>query len=140
MRTITRIAATLTAILLVGLVAAPATAGSPHFIKSAFVVTVDGATLTVSGKEAGLGDETQVAIRVTATAACLNPGENFPRAGNKSTFAAAGVFPVQNGKADFSLTLTATFQPRCAPPMTVVWGGVVTVTDVEHNVTATLRL
>jgi hypothetical protein len=29
--------------------------------------------------------------------------------------------PVQNGKADFTLTATASFQPDCTPPMTVVW-------------------
>jgi hypothetical protein len=31
---------------------------------------------------------------------------------------------VQNGKADFSITLTATFQPDCTPPMTLVWSNV----------------
>jgi hypothetical protein len=43
-------------------------AGSPHFIKRAFTVTTSGNTVTVSGKEAGLGDEDQVYIVLSATA------------------------------------------------------------------------
>jgi hypothetical protein len=112
-----------------------ALAGSPHFVDDFLTVTKAGDSLTVSGKEAGLGDETQVHIVATAQAACLNPGGNFPQAANKQTFTAAGDFPVMNGKAYFSLTLTAVFQPRCVPPMSVVWGDV-TVTDTEHGVSA----
>ena len=118
-------------------VAAPATwAGSPHFVGDP-TVTRDGNSLTVAGKEAGLGSETQVTIQVSAQAACLNRGENFPSAANKATFTAEGTFPVQNGKALFSLTLTATFQPKCSPPMRVVFGDV-TVTDTAHGVTTTI--
>lgn len=117
--------------------AAPAWAGSPHFISSAFSVAQSGNTLTVSGKEAGLGDEAQVHIVVTATAACINPGDNHPKAANKESVSAAGDFPVQNGKAEFSLTLTATFQPDCSPPMTVVYTDI-TVTDTTNGLVATL--
>ena len=118
-------------------VAAPATwAGSPHFVGDP-TATRDGNSLTVAGKEAGLGNEAQVDIQISADAACLNPGGNFPDADNKETFTAAGTFPVQNGKALFSLTLTATFQPRCSPPMSVVFGDV-TVTDVTNGVTTTI--
>ena len=91
----------------------------------------------MAGKEAGLGNEAQVDIRISAEAACLNPGGNFPDAANKATFTAAGTFPVQNGKALFSLTLTATFQPKCSPPMSVVFGDV-TVTDVTNGVSTTI--
>ena len=42
-------------------------AGSPHFVGD-ITVTRSGSTLTVSGKEAGLGNEDQVHIVVTATA------------------------------------------------------------------------
>ncbi|HEX6249118.1 MAG TPA: hypothetical protein VFZ64_14700 [Nocardioidaceae bacterium] len=121
------------------LVASPAHAGSPHFIKSAFVVTVDGDTLTVSGKEAGLGSETQVHIELVAEASCINGGGKNPKAVNKDSFSADGDFPVQNGKADFTLSVTATFQPSCSPPMTVEWTKI-TVTDTEHDVSASLRL
>ncbi|GGO88514.1 hypothetical protein GCM10011584_15690 [Nocardioides phosphati] len=126
------------ALLVAAFVSPPAYAGSPHFITSAFVVTVSGSTLTVSGKEAGLGDETQVHIEVTATASCINPGDHHPKAANKASVTAAGDFPVQNGKATFELSATAAFQPDCAPPMTVVFSPI-TVTDTEHDVSVTLR-
>ena len=111
-------------------------AGSPHFV-GAVTVTRDGNSLTVSGKEAGLGNEDQVNIVVTATAECINPGQRHRKAGNKASVSAEGDFPVQNGKATFELTLTATFQPDCTPPMTVVFTGV-TVTDTTNGISATL--
>jgi hypothetical protein len=55
---------------------------------------------------------------VTATAECINPGQKHPKAANKESVSAEGDFPVQNDKALFSLTLTASFQPECSPPMT----------------------
>jgi hypothetical protein len=112
-----------------------ATAGSPHFVGQISIVR-DGNNLTVSGKEAGLGNETQVHIEVTADAQCVNPGGNRPQAGNKQSFSAEGDFPVQNGKANFELTLTASFQPDCSPPMSVVWTNVV-VSDTEHGISQT---
>jgi hypothetical protein len=133
MRLIALAATLITAALVL---ATPARAGSPHFVGTP-TATASGATLTVTGKEAGLGDETQINVTASAQAACLNPGGNFPSAANKETFTASGTFPVQNGHADFSLTLTATFQPACSPPMTVVWGDV-TVTDAANGLTATV--
>jgi hypothetical protein len=112
-------------------------AGSPHFINSAFSVSVSGNTLTVSGKEAGLGDELQIHIELTADALCINNGGKHPRAVNKGSFTAAGDFPVQNGKADFTLTVTATFQPDCSPPMTVEFRNIV-ITDTTNNLTKRL--
>lgn len=117
--------------------AAIALAGSPHFINSATSASVSGNTLTVNGKEAGLGDEAQVHIVVTATALCINPGGHHPKAVNKEDVTAAGDFPVQNGKAEFSLTLTATFQPDCTPPMTVAFTDVV-VEDTTNGITLKL--
>ena len=111
--------------------AVPALAGNPHFV---FVNTaISGNTVTVDGKIAGLGDEDQVHVVVTGDAACVNPGSNKPQAANKQSFSAAGDFPVQNGKALFSLTLTATMQPRCDPPMTIEWSNIV-VTDTTHGI------
>ena len=107
-------------------------AGSPHFV-GGISVTRDGNSLTVSGKEAGLGNEDQVHIVVTATAECINPGQHHPKAANKTSVSAEGDFPVQNGKANFRLTLTATFQPDCTPPMTVVFSGV-TVSDTTNGI------
>lgn len=120
--------------LAIAAVAVPvAWAGNPHFVSVS--VTRDGNTLTVEGKEAGLGNETQVHIEVTATAECINPGKKHPKAANKESVSAEGDFPVQNGKAEFSLELTASFQPDCSPPMTVRFSNVV-VRDAEHDVQA----
>jgi hypothetical protein len=111
-------------------------AGSPHFV-GAVTATQSGNTLTISGKEAGLGNEDQVHIVVTATAACINPGDHHPKAANKESVSAEGTFPVQNGKANFSLTVTATFQPDCTPPMTVVFSDI-TVTDTTNGISVSL--
>lgn len=109
-------------------------AGSAHFINNAFSVTRSGDTLTVSGKEAGLGDEPQIHVELSATALCINGGGNHPKAVNKASVSSAGDFPVQNGKADWTLSVTATFQPECAPPMTVQFTDV-TVTDTTNGLT-----
>jgi hypothetical protein len=113
-------------------------AGSPHFIKSAFTVTKSGTTLTVSGKEAGLGDEAQVHIVLSATAECINPGSHHPKAANKASVSAAGDFPVQNGQAEFTLSATATFQPDCTPPMTVVFTDI-TITDTTNDISVSFQ-
>ncbi|HEX2357259.1 MAG TPA: hypothetical protein VHI50_12470 [Micromonosporaceae bacterium] len=117
--------------------ATAALAGSAHFIKSSITAVRDGNTLTVSGKEAGLGDEPQVHIVVSATALCINPGGHHPKAVNKEDVSAEGDFPVQNGRAEFSLTLVAVFQPDCSPPMTVAFTDV-TITDTTSGITTSL--
>ena len=99
-------------------------AGSPHFVGTP-TVTRDGDALTVSGKVAGLGDETQINVAVTADVACINPGNNQPKAENKGATIAEGTFPVQNGKALFSVTGTGTTSPDCSPPMTLRYSNVV---------------
>jgi hypothetical protein len=125
------IRALLAASLVASLAATTVLAGNPHFVSLS--VTREGNSLIVSGKEAGLGNEDQVHIVVTATAQCINPGSKHPKAANKESVSAEGDFPVQNGKAEFSLTLTATFQPDCTPPMTVVFTDV-TVTDETSGI------
>ena len=112
-------------------------AGSPHFVDDTVTATASGNTLTVSGKEAGLGDEDQVHIVVSATALCINGGGHHPKAVNKTSVNAAGDFPVQNGKANFSLSVTAVFQPSCSPPMTVAFTNV-TVSDTTNGLTLNL--
>lgn len=124
--------------LCIAAVAVPvAWAGSPHFVSNTVTATRTDDSLTVSGKEAGLGDEAQVHIVVSATAVCINPGGKHPKAVNKQSVSAEGDFPVQNGKAEFSLTLTATFQPECSPPMTVEFRNV-TVTDETNGISRNL--
>jgi hypothetical protein len=112
-------------------------AGSPHFVDDMVTATRSGDTLTVSGKEAGLGDEAQVHVVLSATASCINPGDNHPQAANKETVSAEGDFPVQNGKAYFDLSVTAVFQPSCSPPMSIVYSDV-TVTDTTNGITVSL--
>jgi hypothetical protein len=115
--------------------AAPAMAGSPHFVGTP-TFTTSGSTITVSAKEAGLGDEAQINVTMTADALCINGGGNHPKAVNKTSVAAGATVPVQNGKADYTITGTAVFQPACSPPMTVEFQNV-TVTDTTNNLTAT---
>ena len=105
-------------------VAVPAWAGSPHFVGTP-TATRSGDALTISGKVAGLGDETQIDVAVTADVACVNPGNNLPKAENKGATIAEGTFPVQNGKALFSVTGTGTTSPDCSPPMTLRYSNVV---------------
>jgi hypothetical protein len=114
-----------------GLAVPAALAGSPHFVS--VDLSKSGNTLTVNGKEAGLGDESQVNILITATASCINPGDHHPKAANKESVSSTTSVPVQNGKANFSITLTATFSPDCTPPMTVLWSDI-TVTDTTNGI------
>lgn len=95
-------------------------AGNAHFVGTPGIST-SGSTATASGKVAGLGNIPQIDVQVTAEAACVNRGNKNPSAENKDEFTATGTFPVQNGKALFSLALLASFQPDCSPPMRVEW-------------------
>lgn len=102
-----------------------------HFV-GAPTLTRSGNTITVSGKVAGLGNVEVITVTVSADAQCVNPGSNKPKAANKQSFSADSDVPVQNGKAIFSQSLTATFQPDCTPPMTVEFSNVVvTVTAAD---------
>jgi len=124
-------------VLAAGAVGVPvAWAGSPHFVHTPSA-TRTGNSLTVEGKEAGLGGEEQVHVVVNATAECINKSGNHPKAENKESVSNEGSFPVQNGAANFSLTVTATFKPECAPPMTVAFTNV-TVTDTTNNLSVSL--
>jgi hypothetical protein len=132
-----RLIPTVVLVFAAGAIGAPvALAGSPHFVGAVTATRTDN-TLTVSGKEAGLGDEEQVNIVVTATAECINKGEHHPKAENKESLSTEESVPVQNGKANFSLTVTATTKPSCSPPMTLVFTDV-TVTDTTNGISASL--
>jgi hypothetical protein len=133
-----RILIMIIALLSTSVFAAPAAwAGSPHFINSSLSASLSGNTLTVSGKEAGLGDEPAVHIELSATALCINNGGHHPKAENKQGVGASDTFPVQNGKADFTLSATATFQPDCQPEMTVAYTDI-TLTDTTNGITANI--
>jgi hypothetical protein len=119
--------------------AAPALAGSPHFVDDQTTLTTDGNTLTVHFKIAGLGDEDQVHVVLTADAACFNRGGNKPAAENKSAVLAEGDFPVQNGRASGDLSGTATFDPSspCPVPLTIRYSNVV-ITDTTNGISLAL--
>ena len=102
-----------------------------HFVGNP-TATRDDNTLTISGKVAGLGDVEVITVTITGDALCINPGAKHPKAANKADVAGGADIPAQNGKAIFSVPATATFQPDCSPPMTVVFQNVtVTVTAVD---------
>jgi hypothetical protein len=113
-----------------------ALAGNPHQVQSC-TATVSGdqnQTLSISCKEAGLGDETQIDVHIDATALCINGGGHHPKAVNKLSFSQDTTQPVQNGKADFTITLTADFSPSCSPPMTIEWVDI-SVVDTTNSIT-----
>src|SRR6266487_742434 len=95
--------------------AAPAMAGSPHFVGTP-TFTTSGSTVTVAAKEAGLGDEAQINVTLTGDALCINNGGNHP-------------------KADYTITATAAFQPACSPPMTVEFQNL-KLTDTTNGLVA----
>ena len=112
-------------LMLAGFVlAAPAAlAQSPHFVAASGTVNSDG-SLTVSFKEAGLGDNQLInytaSANATATYVCVNNGGKNPSAGNKTTVSgpvsASGSFNSgKNGNITASLTLSP---PPPPPPST----------------------
>lgn len=123
----------LTTLTVMVLTTGVAFAGSPHFV-GACTKTQDGNSLTVTCKEAGLGDEDQINVTISATALCINNGGKHPRAVNKASLSSTTNQPVQNGKADYSVKLVATFTPDCSPPMEVQFTDV-TVTDNTNGIT-----
>jgi hypothetical protein len=127
------------AALLAAAVAIPALAGvtGAHFVGTP-TISISGNTLTASGKVAGLGNVEAIHVTLTADVACINPGSNKPKASNKQSIGTGGDFPVQNGKAEFSLDATATFQPTCSGPMSLEWTNIVlTVTAPGVNLSIT---
>jgi hypothetical protein len=127
----------MTVLATLALAMSTAWAGNPHFVSCSVDVDEVGNTLTVDGKEAGLGDEEQIVVVVTATALCINPGGHHPRAVNKESVSAEEQVPVQNGKALFMIEVTATFAPDCSPPMTVDFTDI-SVCDTTNDICCTL--
>jgi hypothetical protein len=110
-------------------------AGNPHFVSCGPAV-ISGTCISVNGKEAGLGDEAQINIQLTATAECINPGQHHPKATNKSGVATDTDVPVQNGRANYFVSGCATFQPDCTPPMSVTFSKIL-LTDTTNNISCT---
>jgi hypothetical protein len=133
MKSVTLVA--LAALATLALAKSTAWAGNPHFVSCSVTTSLN--TVSVDGKEAGLGDEEQIDVVVTATAQCINNGGHNPRAANKTSVSAEEQVPVQNGKALFSIDVTATFTPECSPPMTVEFTDI-SVCDTTNGICCTL--
>jgi hypothetical protein len=103
-----------------------------HFLY-ANVTEVTANSITVSFKEAGLGNSlSSVNMTLTGNAECINPGSKHPKASNKTGFLVSGTFHVSNGQATGSLSATATTSPSCTPPMTLAWTDLV-LTDTTFS-------
>jgi hypothetical protein len=136
-RALVALAAT-AALVLVG--AGPAVAGgSPHFIKNATSASLDGTSLVVQFKEAGLSSGAVETIQVTAhldaTYKCINGGGNNPSDPKKTTISsdvsASGVFTAgQNGNLIGSLTVSA---PAAATVLSCPGGQTATLTAVAWS-------
>ncbi len=103
-----------------------------HFVGTP-TATRDDSTLTISGKVAGLGQVEVITVTISGDVACINPGSKHPKAANKEALTGGADVPVQNGKANFSVTTDVPdIEPSCSPPMTLVFSNVtVTVTAVD---------
>jgi hypothetical protein len=92
----------------------PALATSPHFIKTSASGVNNNGSLSVSWKEAGLGNNQNITYLLQADSsavyACINHGGNHPSASNKETVSgpvsATGTFNSgMNGNISASLTV-----------------------------------
>jgi hypothetical protein len=102
-----------TPLLLLVAFALPAGAESPHFLRA--TAALSGTELTVSFKEAGLGNNVSIdyvaSADATATYVCVNRGGANPSASNKTTVTApvseAGTFTSgKNGSITAALTIS----------------------------------
>ena len=153
MRRLMRTAGALVAVVATLAFAAAASADSPHFVRASASGPNGAGNLIVSFKEAGLGDNQSIAYLATAegsaTYACINGGENHPRASNKESFAgpveARGTFTSgKNGSISESLTLhpPGPGDFACPPGQRRVLADVsyedVAITDVTNGLTESL--
>jgi len=114
--------------------AAPAWAGSPHFVGTCTATLNPDNTVTFAGKEAGLGGETQIVAQFTVVAECINGGGNHPKAANKTANVFTSNEPVQNGKADESDTVgPVVTSPSCSPPQTLAIASA-TINDTTNGI------
>jgi hypothetical protein len=132
-------------------VAAVALAQSPHFIRASANLNNNG-TLTVSWKEAGLGDNQNISYvasaDATATYVCVNRGGANPSAQNKTTVAgpvsAEGTFSSgKNGQITASLTVSPPPSDISCPPgqslqLAEVSYTNVSITDTTNGITETI--
>jgi hypothetical protein len=147
-RSLRLIVAATAALVVMLAMAAVALAQSPHFIRANATLNNNG-TLTVSWKEAGLGDNQNISYvasaDATATYVCVNRGGANPSAQNKTTVAgpvsAEGTFSSgKNGQITASLTLSPPPSDISCPPgqsleLAQVSYTNVSITDTTNGIT-----
>jgi len=103
-----------------GALFSPALAASPHYVQGP-TATVDGNSLTVSWKAAGLGNtvtsvDFALTGTVTTTSQCFtrsgNPVQGVPKT-ETIDVNATGTFPVRNGQTTGSLTIAPISTLQC---------------------------
>ena len=134
-----------------GVSAAAAVAASAHFVRGPFSsINTGNGYVTVTWKEAGLGDTTQVDYEAsadgTARYQCVNRGGNCPAASNKQDVhgpvTASGTFySGKNGSINGSLTFEPPAGTLSCPGgqvrkmVSVSWSGIA-LSDVTNGVSA----
>jgi hypothetical protein len=111
---------------------------NPHFTECPAVLE-DG-ILTLSGKVAGLGNQTKsgtsLVVNATATALCVDVATAPPTIVEAQPVAASQTLPPKNGNNKFSVELTPDFLAPCEPPLAVTFVDA-EVCDVTHGVCCT---
>jgi hypothetical protein len=146
----TRVLIAAAVVALFGAFTAVAVAQNAHFVRASASGPNNDGSLTVSWKEAGLGDNVLIdyvaAADATATYACINRGGQHPQAANKETLAGPLATPGsfasgKNGTISASLDVgplsAGTFS--CTGGQNLVLAFVsytnVSITDVTNNIT-----
>jgi hypothetical protein len=113
-------------------------AANPHFVgKVTATLNADG-SLTVSWKEAGLGDNQNIDYVASAVASatfnCVNNGGQCPNAANKTTVegpvSAPGTF---NSGKNGQITASLTIQPPGAGEFTCPSGQALTLSEISYT-------
>jgi hypothetical protein len=112
----------------------PSWGANPH-IPECPAVLEDG-TLTMSGKVAGLGNQTKagtaLVVEATATALCVDVATVPPTIVEAQPVTASQTLPPKNGNNKFSVALTPEFLLPCDAPLAVTFVGA-EVCDVTHG-------
>jgi hypothetical protein len=121
-----------------GALSSPALADSPHYVQGP-TATVDGNSLTVSWKAAGLGNtvtsvDFALTGTITTTSQCFtksgNPVNGVPKS-ETINVNATGSFPVRNGQTTGSLTVAPISTLQCTGNQRVV------ILDASFDLTLT---
>jgi hypothetical protein len=140
----------LVALVALSFTAAFAATSGAHFMSASATINDQGA-LVVNWDEAGLGNENidyTLTADATAVYACINGGNNHPKAANKETVqgqvSTGGSFQAKNGRVQASLTTgpLSAGSFSCPSGQRLVLASVsysnIVLTDTTNNVSVTL--